>query len=125
MAAISTAQSGNWNVGATWVGGTPPTAGDDVTILNTHTVTQTQNEQCATIAINSGGELDISTFDQAMSSAMTVDGTLTMGTSASNGLTVNGFTANSGSTVDLQNLSKIVHSGNVLIHNSKKQNCEN
>lgn len=38
-AVISTAQTGTWNAGATWVGGTPPGTGDDAIILNTHTVT--------------------------------------------------------------------------------------
>ena len=37
--AIDSAASGDWHVGATWVGGTAPTAGDDANILNTHVVT--------------------------------------------------------------------------------------
>ena len=36
---IDTAVSGDWHAGATWVGGTAPTAGDDANILSGHTVT--------------------------------------------------------------------------------------
>ena len=37
--AIDSAASGDWHVGATWVGGTAPTAGADANILSGHTVT--------------------------------------------------------------------------------------
>ncbi|MFN3341808.1 MAG: fibronectin type III domain-containing protein [Flavobacteriales bacterium] len=36
---VISAQSGNWNTGSTWQGGQIPTAGDNVIIQNTHTVT--------------------------------------------------------------------------------------
>lgn len=38
MATITSATSGNWNVGSTWVGGVVPTAADDVLIDNGDTV---------------------------------------------------------------------------------------
>lgn len=48
---IASFQTGNWNVGATWVGGTPPGAGDNATIASSHTVTLTADAAAATITV--------------------------------------------------------------------------
>lgn len=48
---IVSAGSGNWNNAATWVGGVVPSAGDNVTISNGHTVTITANASCSDIVI--------------------------------------------------------------------------
>lgn len=81
MAAISSAASGNWSAGATWVGGVAPTSADTVTILNTHTVTlDTTGCVCNTLTINSGGTLTASTtasWDLTSQKAITNNGTVT------------------------------------------------
>ncbi len=61
---ITSAASGDWNAGATWVGGVVPTADNNVVIAGTHTVTVTNAAsttgiigRCQNLTINSGGIL--------------------------------------------------------------------
>jgi len=46
MALIVSAASGNFNAGATWVGGVVPTVGDEARASDTHTITITANATC-------------------------------------------------------------------------------
>ena len=46
MALIVSAASGNFNAGATWVGGIVPTVGDEARASNGHTITITANATC-------------------------------------------------------------------------------
>ncbi len=48
---IVSAGSGNWNNTSTWIGGVVPSAGDDVTISNGHTITITTNASCSSVTI--------------------------------------------------------------------------
>lgn len=50
-ASISSAQSGDWNAGTTWVGGVVPESADDVTIASGHIITIPVNASAATIVI--------------------------------------------------------------------------
>jgi hypothetical protein len=46
MALIVSAATGNFNAGATWVGGVVPTVGDEARASNGHTITITENASC-------------------------------------------------------------------------------
>ena len=58
MALIVSAASGNFNAGATWVGGVVPGVGDEAQAANGHTITITANATCAEIS-NAGTGLFI------------------------------------------------------------------
>jgi hypothetical protein len=78
MVAISSTGTGIWNAGASWSTGTIPTNADDVTILNTHTITvDTTGLFARTITINNGATLKAS---RTATSQLTLgDGTFSAG----------------------------------------------
>ena len=85
-ATFSSAQSGNWNAGTTWVGGVAPVTGDKVTILIGHTVTVTANAFADEVIVNTGGILRgdgvsawILTYGKGGGEDFTVNGTLDFG----------------------------------------------
>ncbi|MCK4781713.1 G8 domain-containing protein [Candidatus Parcubacteria bacterium] len=84
-AAISSAQTGNWDATSTWSGGVVPTSADDVTILDTHTVTvNVSNATSSSLTINSGGTLTfLNSTDTSLTTNGTtsITGTLSIGTS--------------------------------------------
>ncbi|MEW6214542.1 MAG: G8 domain-containing protein, partial [Nitrospirota bacterium] len=91
MAAITSAQSGNWSATTTWTGGVVPIEGDTVTIQDTHVVTIDQNitigDDTTTAAINiaAGGKLELLSTAAAdyiltLKGDLTVSGTLEIGT---------------------------------------------
>lgn len=70
---IESAATGNWNNGATWVGGLVPQAGNSVRILSPHNVTLTDDRTINNIEISTGGTLTIQNNDR-----LTVNGDMTL-----------------------------------------------
>lgn len=93
MATIASAQSGNWSVGSTWVGGVAPTAADDITVASGHTVTLDAAFIVEkTLTVN--GKLDLSTYNLAIGNGTAKDGTLTLGPGAELAIGAGGLTLN-------------------------------
>lgn len=97
--------TGPWNTPATWNCVCVPTAGDDVTIANTHVVTLDVNGACNSLVVGQGvsGQLVLGNNTTARSLAVTNDITINAGgsmiTSANNAvhvMTVGGNITNSG-----------------------------
>ena len=103
MALILSAASGNFNAGATWVGGIVPGVGDEARASTTHTITITANVTCTEISnagtgtyvLNSGvtltanctnksatASVNLLTFSAASPATASIVGTCTSGTIA-------------------------------------------
>jgi hypothetical protein len=98
------AQTGNWNVAATWqaaCGGVPGGA-DTVTIQNTHTVTVTgANARADSLVVANGGILIVTNRQLRVDTTTTISGTLTFNNAGGDGrfdglVTVNGTWSNTG-----------------------------
>ena len=74
---VTSTQTGNWNAGATWAGGSVPPGSSPVVIANGHTVTTTANDatEYGDVTINAGGIL-VSQHKLLMAGKLTVAGTL-------------------------------------------------
>lgn len=76
MASYTSSGSGNWNNVATWGGGGFPVAGDTATIANTHNVNLNVDSASATVIVNSGGTITVTTNNAKLTitSAFTLNG---------------------------------------------------
>lgn len=93
MATITSAATGNWSDGSTWVGGSVPANGDAVVIASPHVVTFNVDQSgmaagISTLTINAGATLQWSTeasknYYMKLSSGVTCSGTFRIGNSAS------------------------------------------
>jgi hypothetical protein len=83
MALIVSAASGNFNVGATWVGGVVPGVGDTAQAANGHTITITANAACT--LINNAGT---GTF--ILSNGVTLTANIEKGNTATPSVQLNG-----------------------------------
>jgi hypothetical protein len=107
MATITSAGSGNWSAGATWVGGVAPTSADDAIIASGHTVTLSGSCPVQSITVNTGGTLTCST---------TVSTTLTI---------QRGLTQQTGSNVTLDVSSNVAVTCTVILNNVRGANTLN
>jgi hypothetical protein len=57
MSVITSANSGSWSSGSTWVGGAAPSSGDDAVIATGHTVTASGTQACASFTVQGTGKL--------------------------------------------------------------------
>ena len=76
LAQITSAASGKWSAGATWVGGVVPSGGD-VIIADGHTVTIDQNVSIANLTVG-GGTSGVLTFDETTNREVIISGNVTV-----------------------------------------------
>ena len=116
FAQITSAASGKWSLGSTWVGGVVPSGGD-VTIANGHTVTIDQNVSIANLTVG-GGTSGTLTFDATSGRVVTLSGNLTISAGGSflvfNALTPTGdVTSGSNNITNVSSTAGIVALWNI------------
>lgn len=82
---VKSIATGNWDNGGTWDTGVPPTATDNVTISNTHTVTIRTNVSCFNLTVGEGTSGILQIGNNATARTFTVTGNITV----ANGATFN------------------------------------
>ncbi|MBL7871123.1 MAG: hypothetical protein JNM78_05895, partial [Cyclobacteriaceae bacterium] len=73
-ATITSAGTGNWNVGASWVGGVAPGPGDNAIIANGHNISIVAAQTVIAVTVNSGGTLTMAVGGSLTVTTMTVNG---------------------------------------------------
>lgn len=103
QAATITSQTGtvNWNSASSWVGGVIPGPTDNVIINGT--VTANQTVTCASLTINAGRTLTITSFSFTVEGATVVNGTLTDNNNSGTNLFKGLVTVNTGGTFSNSN----------------------
>ena len=100
---ITSAATGNWGTGATWVGGVTPGSGDDAVIASGHNVTvNVTNAVALTVTVGSGTNNTTSTLSFNSGSVLTITNSLTVGGSGNRKGTIdmtNGGTLKIGTSV--------------------------
>lgn len=126
MATITSAQSGNWSAGSTWVGGVAPVATDDIIVAAGHAVTLDAAfvvEKSLTL----NGKLDTLTYALTIGNGASKDGTLTLGPGAELALGSGGMVLNNCallSTATASEWAKVTGTGSITrgtVYASPKQ----
>ena len=106
---ITTAQDGDWDLEATWVGGVVPGASHDVVIAHDNDVDD--NRQCNTLTINAGKRLDVQ-------ASLTVANTSTMGVGAQLNIKSGGtYTQTTGNFTNTQGTLTIFAGQDMIFNN--------
>ena len=93
------AQTGNWNTGATWVGGVVPTPNADVTIANGHVVTLDVNASLNSLTVGQGAGGTLHIGNNVTARTLTISGGLIINNGAT--LDVNTAFAQTGHAITL------------------------
>lgn len=118
-AVITSNASGDWNVGATWVGGVAPGAGDDAIIASPHTVNVTVNADCINLTVNSGGTLNFNNnVTLTVSANAVVSGTVTMINGKITNLNIAGNLIMNAATLNLNDNNSTVNLTGTCTNNS-------
>jgi hypothetical protein len=102
-ATITSAATGNWSAGGTWVGGVAPAATDNAVIAAGHTVTLTANTTITGLTVNAVGVLSTANRTLGVSGNLVVNGTLS-GTGA---ITLSGAGTNIDGTGSITNTAQL------------------
>ncbi|MFZ4614382.1 MAG: hypothetical protein ACOYNH_11935, partial [Bacteroidia bacterium] len=105
----TTVANGDWNIGATWVGGTVPPAGADIVI--NHNVVLNQDATVSSLTINSGKTF---TASDASARILTISNSISSTTLANSGTWANGI---GGSTVLFAGTATHTVSGTLSLNN--------
>ncbi|HLP10960.1 MAG TPA: fibronectin type III domain-containing protein [Flavobacteriales bacterium] len=115
---VSNVTTGNWNTPGAWLPVGVPTASDNVTILNGHTITVNADALCNNLTVGQGTSGALSIGNNATARLITVNNNLTVNTGGS--MTVN-TGSNTTHTLNLKN--NLVNNGTFNLQGDANSHC--